>query len=78
MAVLFKGYEALCKIDHNYEYLAVIEHDLSYGRTPRIIWLPHKKLAADDKQLAGPKWLLDEAWIAELYARLYKLKASKD
>ncbi|MFD0794516.1 glycoside hydrolase family 76 protein [Mucilaginibacter litoreus] len=77
VTVLFRGYEALYRIDHNYKYLAAIEHDLNYawqnsrdkyGFVTKS-WLPH------EKQLEKPKWLLDEACIAELYARLYLLKS---
>ncbi|HEK19589.1 glycoside hydrolase family 76 protein [Mucilaginibacter sp.] len=79
VTVLFRGYEALYKIDHNYQYIAAIEHDLNYAwQNSRDkygfitkSWLP------DTKQLAKPKWLLDEACIAELYARLYMLKTIK-
>ncbi|RFZ89934.1 hydrolase [Mucilaginibacter conchicola] len=80
VTVLFRGYEALYKVDHNYEYLAAIEHDLNYAwQNSRDkygfitkTWLP------DEKLLAKPKWLLDEACIAELYARLYLLKTAKN
>lgn len=79
VTVLFRGYEALYKVDGNYKYLAAIEHDLNYawqtskdkyGLTTHS-WLPRKA------ELSKPKWLLDEACIAELYARLSLIKRAK-
>ncbi|WPV02949.1 glycoside hydrolase family 76 protein [Mucilaginibacter sp. cycad4] len=72
IAVLFRGYEALRKVDGNNKYIAAIEHDLNYawnnskdkfGLTTHS-WLPKPG------ELVKPKWLLDEACIAEMYARL--------
>lgn len=79
VTVLFRGYEALYKVDGNYKYLAAIEHDLNYawqtskdkyGLTTHS-WLPR------NNELSKPKWLLDEACIAELYARLSAIKRMK-
>jgi hypothetical protein len=79
MTVLFRGYEALYHVDGNYKYIAAVEHDLNYawqnsrdkhGYTTHS-WLPK----ADELQ--KPKWLLDEACIAELYARLSILQKEK-
>jgi len=79
VTVLFRGYEALYKVDGNYKYLAAIEHDLNYawqtskdkyGLTTHS-WLPR------NNELSKPKWLLDEACIAELYARLSVIKRIK-
>ena len=79
VTVLFRGYEALYKIDGNYKYIAAIEHDLNfawqssqdkYGLTTHS-WLPSKD------ELSKPKWLLDEACIAELYARLSIIESMK-
>ena len=76
VAVLFRGYEALYKVDKNDKYIAAIEHDLNYawnnskdkfGLTTHS-WLPNPG------ELAKAKWLLDEACIAELYARLSLLR----
>jgi hypothetical protein len=76
VTVLFRGYEALYKVDGNYKYIAAIEHDLNYawensrdktGLTTHS-WLPKPN------ELRKPKWLLDESCIAELYARLSVLK----
>jgi rhamnogalacturonyl hydrolase YesR len=77
ITVLFRGYEALYKIDGNYKYLAAIEHDLNYawknsrdkyGFTTHS-WLPQQN------EVNKPKWLLDEACVAELYGRLSALKS---
>lgn len=76
VTVLFRGYEALYHVDHDFKYLAAIEHDLNYAWDNAkdkngfitASWLPKPE------QLAKPKWLLDEACIAELYARLAILK----
>jgi hypothetical protein len=79
VTVLFRGYEALYRVDGNYKYIAAIEHDVNYawqtskdkyGFTTHS-WLPRKN------ELSKPKWLLDEACIAELYARLSIIKSVK-
>jgi rhamnogalacturonyl hydrolase YesR len=79
VTVLFRGYEALYKVDGNYTYIAAVEHDLNYawdnsrdqyGLTTHS-WLPKAQ------ELSKPKWLLDEACIAELYARLSLLQKGR-
>lgn len=79
VTVLFRGYEALYKVDGNYKYIGAIEHDLNYawqntrdkyGFTTHS-WTP---LASE---ISKPKWLLDQACIAELYARLSTLQKGK-
>jgi hypothetical protein len=76
VTVLFRGYAALYEVDGNYTYLSAIEKSLnyawlnsrdSYGLVSHT-WLP------DAEGLKKPKWLLDEACIAELYTRLASLK----
>lgn len=72
VTVLFRGYEALYRIDNNYQYLAAIEKDLNYAwdharDSQGFItknWLPES--GTKDSR----KWLLDEACIAELFTRL--------
>jgi uncharacterized protein YyaL (SSP411 family) len=72
VTVLFRAYEALYKVDGNYQYIAAVEKDLNYAWANSKDkygfitnnWLP------DEKEITKPKWLLDEACIAELYARL--------
>ncbi len=76
VTVLFRGYEALYKVDGNYKYLAAIEHDLNYAWTnsrDKNSLTTHSWLPKPD-EISKPKWLLDEACIAELYARLSLLK----
>lgn len=76
VGVLFRGYEALYKVDGNATYISAIEKDLNYAwQTSRDkygfithSWTPKPE------EIAKPKWLLDEGCIAELYARLSLLK----
>jgi len=79
VTVLFRGYEALYKVDGNYQYIAAIEHDLNYAwQNARdkngfitLSWSPKPQ------ELEKPKRLLDEACIAELYARLSIVKQQR-
>jgi len=79
VTVLFRAYEALYKVDGNYQYIAAIEKDLNYAWANAKDkygfitdnWLP------DEKEITKPKWLLDEACIAELYARLSIIRNKK-
>ncbi|MFC1223081.1 glycoside hydrolase family 76 protein [Pedobacter sp. BG31] len=72
VTVLFRGYEALYKVDHNPTYVNAIASDLD------LAWKLSKdqygfltaKWATDQESKEKPKWLLDEACIAELYGRL--------
>jgi hypothetical protein len=76
VTVLFRGYEALYRQDGNDQYIASVEKDLNYAwqhaRDPQGFvtrsWTPKPE------ELNKPKWLLDEACVAELYARLSILK----
>lgn len=72
MAVLFRGYEALYKADQNPKYVNAIHHDLDYAwdycRDDNGL-LTHDWTAAP-AEINKHKWLLDEACISELYARL--------
>ena len=72
VTVLARGYEALYKVDGNYVYLAALEKDLDYAwkNTRDKYGLVTKSWTANPAEIAKPKWLLDEACIAELYARL--------
>jgi rhamnogalacturonyl hydrolase YesR len=72
VTVLFRGYEALYHVDGNSKYIAAVEKDLNYawqntrdqhGYTSHS-WTPKPE------EIKKPKWLLDEACIAELYTRL--------
>jgi rhamnogalacturonyl hydrolase YesR len=79
VTVLFRGYEALYKVDGNYQYIAAIEHDLNYAwqNTRDQYGLTTKNWIASPDNLKKPKWLLDEACLAELYARLSILQKGK-
>ena len=75
VAVLFRGYESLYKIDKNPRYIDAIHHDLDYA------WqnghdangfLSHDWTAGKEG-INKHKWLLDEACIAEIYARLSEI-----
>lgn len=78
VTVLFRGYAALYGVDDNYKYISAIEKSLNYAwQNSRDnyglithTWLPSQE------GLAKPKWLLDEACIAELYTRLSILKST--
>ena len=75
VTVLFRGYEALYKIDKNSKYIDAIHHDLDYawqnGRDKNG-FLSHD-WTANKNEIIKHKWLLDEACIAELYARLSEI-----
>jgi rhamnogalacturonyl hydrolase YesR len=79
VTVLFRGYEALYRVDHNYKYIAAIEHDLDYAwqnARDEHGFITHSWTPAAG-ELKKPKWLLDEACIAELYARLSIIQKEK-
>lgn len=76
VTVLFRGYEALYEVDGNYKYLAAVEKDLNYAwqnTRDRYGYTSHS-WTAKPYEIKKPKWLLDEACIAELYGRLSLLK----
>ena len=79
LTVLFKGYEGLYKIDGNDKYVRAVKHDLDYAwsNTRDKYGFVTDNWTNDPKQLADRKWLLDEACVAELYARLSMLKIAK-
>ncbi len=76
VTILFRGYEALYRVDGDYKYIAAIEHDLNYAwenTHDKNNLTTHSWLAKPDEMIKS-KWLLDEACVAELYARLCILK----
>lgn len=79
VTVLFRGYEALYHVDGNYKYLAAVEKDLNYAwdNTRDQYGLTSHSWTAKPEEIKKPKWLLDEACIAELYARLSLLRQVK-
>lgn len=79
MTVLFRGYEALYRVDGNYKYVAAVEQDLNYAwqnSRDQYGYITHSWIPKPD-ELKKPKWLLDEACIAELYARLSRLQKNR-
>jgi len=80
VTVLFRGYEALYKQDKDYQYIAAIEKDLNYAwenSRDKSGFVTHS-WTPDAAELKKPKWLLDEACIAELYARLSILEKERN
>ncbi|MVN93026.1 glycoside hydrolase family 76 protein [Mucilaginibacter aquatilis] len=79
VTVLFRGYAALYNVDGNYTYIKAVEDALNYAWTNSRdeygfithTWLPNAE------GLKKPKWLLDEACIAELYTRLSQLQNNR-
>ena len=72
VTVLFRGYEALYQQDGNMKYIQAVENDLNFAwsHSRDKYGFITKSWQPDPAQLNKPKWLLDEACIAELYARL--------
>jgi len=72
VTVLFRGYEALYHVDRNYKYLAAVEKDLNYAwqHTRDQYGYTSHSWTPKPEEINKPKWLLDQACIAELYARL--------
>jgi hypothetical protein len=79
VTVLFRGYEALYKVDRNEKYISAIEHDLNYAwqNTRDQYGFTTHSWTPVPAEISKPKWLLDEACIAELYARLSLLRGAK-
>ncbi len=72
VTVLFRGYEALYQVNHNPRYINAIASDLDQAwesASDRYGFLT-AKWAPDEASKKKPKWLLDQACIAELYARI--------
>ncbi|PWS26336.1 hydrolase [Pedobacter yonginense] len=72
VTVLFRGYEALYKVDQNPRYLKSITAQLNqaWELSADQYGFLTAKWATDMQSKKKTKWLLDEACIAELYARL--------
>ena len=74
--VLFRGYHDLYDIDHNSKYVDAIIENVDYA------WLHARDksgLVVNDwtglsSKKENPKWLLDEACMAELFARIAMIK----
>ncbi|QQL49987.1 glycoside hydrolase family 76 protein [Mucilaginibacter ginkgonis] len=76
MAVLFRGYEALYKVDKNDLYISALEHDINYAweNSRDKFGLVTHSWTTNPQDIKKPKWLLDEACIAEIYGRLSVLR----
>ena len=72
VTVLFRGYEALYEVDHNPRYILAVAADLdkAWASSSDQYGFLTAKWAKDEGSKRKPKWLLDQACIAELYARL--------
>jgi hypothetical protein len=75
VVVLFRGYEALYRQNHNPKYINTIIENVDHA------WPRKDKYGLIDKnwygtaaELSKPKWLLDEACMIEFYARIASLK----
>lgn len=77
VTVLFRGYDALYRIDKNPLYIQTIEENLLYAETHAKdnYGLFYQNWNAETDEKATAKWLLDEACMAELYCRLAMLRA---
>lgn len=79
VTVLYRGYEALYKVDHNSDYINAIASELNKAsqHSADQYGLLSAKWATDEASKIKPKWLLDEACVAELYARIGMLQIDK-
>lgn len=77
--VLFKGYAALYKVDHDPRYINIIRNNLDWAwRHARDRYgLLFQDWNAGKREYNTSKWLLDEACIAELYARIAYLEENR-
>jgi hypothetical protein len=80
VTVLFRGYEALYRANGDYQYVAKIKESLDYAwhNSRDQYGLVTHSWTPNPTELAKPKWLLDEACIAELYARLSLLEHERE
>ncbi|REG94791.1 glycoside hydrolase family 76 protein [Flavobacterium aquicola] len=74
--VLFRGYQDLYEVDRNPKYIDAIIKNIDYAwvhaRDEKGLFFNNWNAETDESKTA--KWLLDEACIAELYARIALLK----
>lgn len=75
VTVLFRGYEALYHVNHNPVYINAVAMDLdtAWTHTADGNGFLSAKWSQDEAAKKKPKWLLDQACIAELYARMSAL-----
>jgi uncharacterized protein YyaL (SSP411 family) len=76
VTVLFRGYEALYRIDGNPKYVLTIKKniDFAFKNSRDKYGLFYNNWNKEKDEFETAKWLLDEACMAELYARLAQLK----
>ncbi|WP_231460140.1 glycoside hydrolase family 76 protein [Pedobacter sp. Leaf132] len=79
VTVLFRGYEALYHLNGNPTYINAVASDLdkAWQNSSDKYGFLTAKWARDKVSKAKPKWLLDEACVAELYGRLSLLNIKK-
>lgn len=78
VTVLFRGYDALYRVDGNPKYINVIKNnvDFAYANSRDKYGLFYNNWNNEKDEHATAKWLLDEACMIELYARMALLKLS--
>jgi rhamnogalacturonyl hydrolase YesR len=78
VTVLFRGYEALYRVNHNPRYIKAIASDLdnAWEKSSDQYGFLAAKWARDEAAKKKPKWLLDQACIAELYGRISLLNSA--
>ncbi|RZM19663.1 MAG: hydrolase [Pedobacter sp.] len=79
VTVLCRGYEALYEQDKNDKYVnALIESlDYAWAHTKDANGFLTKSWTTNEQEMKNPKWLLDEACIAELYARICMIRSKR-
>jgi len=79
VVVLFRGYQELYEVDHNAKYINVIISgaDWAWNNARDESGLIYKDWTGRKDEKIQPKWLLDEACMAELYARIATIKGEK-
>lgn len=79
VTVLFRGYESLYQINGDNKYIMAIIKSLDYAwanSRDKYGFVTHSWTPVAE-EITKPKWLLDEACIAELYARISMLDIKK-
>jgi hypothetical protein len=79
VTVLFRGYEALYHVNKNPRYVDAVASSLdrAWKQSSDQYGFLAAKCATDSVSIKKPKWLLDQACIAELYARISLLNIKK-
>ena len=79
VTVLFRGYEALYHVNKNPRYVnaVALSLDRAWEQSSDHYGFLAAKWSTDSASIKKPKWLLDQACIAELYARISLLNIEK-